>query len=52
MGYLFNTLNKTLPGQSSMSLEGQFFCCAVTLSVLAIALYKNFLQNVLVSSSF
>jgi len=47
---LFNTLNKSLPGRSSMPLEGQFLCCA--LSVLAIALYKNFPQNVLVSSSF
>jgi len=37
MGDLFNTLNKSLPGRSSMPLEGQFLCCAVTLSVLAIA---------------
>ena len=43
---------QTLPGRSSMPLEGQFLCCAVTLSILAIALYKNFPQNVLVSSSF
>ena len=50
MGDLFNTLNKSLPGRSSMPLEGQFLCCA--LSVLAIALYKNFPQNVLVFSSF
>jgi len=50
MGVLFNTLNKSLPGRSSMPLEGRFLCCA--LSVLAIALYKNFPQNVLVSSSF
>jgi len=50
MGDLFNTLNKSVPGRSSMPLEGQFLCCA--LSVLAIALYKNFPQNVLVSSSF
>ena len=50
MGDLFNTLNKSLPWRSSMPLEGQFLCCA--LSVLAIALYKNFPQNVLVSSSF
>jgi len=46
MGDLFNTLNKSLPGRSSMPLEGQFFCCASSLSVLAIALYKNFPQNV------
>ena len=26
-------LNKSLPGRSSMPLEGQFLCCAVTLSV-------------------
>ena len=32
------------------ALEGQFLCCA--LSVFAIALYKNFPQNVFVSSSF
>jgi len=44
MGDLFNTLNKSLPGRSSMPLEGQFLCCA--LSVLAIALHKNFSQNV------
>ena len=50
MDGLFNILNKSLPGRSSMPLEGQFLCCA--LSVLAIALYKNFPQNVLVSSSF
>jgi len=36
--------------RSSIPLEGQFLCCA--LSVLAIALYKNFPQNVCVSSSF
>ena len=36
-------LNKSLPGLSSMPLEGQFLCCA--LSVLAIALYKNFPQK-------
>jgi len=42
MGDLFNILNKSLPGRSSMPLEGQFLCCA--LSVLAIALYKNFPQ--------
>jgi len=52
MGVLFNTLNKSLPGRSSMPLEGQFLCCAVALFVLAIAVYKNFPQNVLVSSSF
>ena len=34
----------------AMPLEGQFLCCA--LSVLAIALYKSFPQNLLVSSSF
>jgi len=50
MGNLLNTLNKSLPGLSSMPLEGQFLCCA--LSVLAIVLYKNVPQNVLVSSSF
>jgi len=50
MGDLFNTPKKSLPGRSSMPLEGQFLCCA--LSVLAIELYKNFPQNVLVSSSF
>jgi len=43
MGVLFNTLNKSPPGRSSMPLEGQFLCCA--LSVLAIALYKNFPQK-------
>jgi len=29
-----------------MPLEGQFLCYASSLSVLAIALYKNFPQNV------
>jgi len=43
MGDLFNTLNKPLPGRSSMPLEGQFLFCA--LSVLAIALYKKFPQK-------
>ena len=33
MGDLFNTLNKSLPRRTSKALEGQFLCCAVTLSV-------------------
>jgi len=40
MGDLFNTLNKSLPGRSSMPLEGQFLCCAVTF-----ALHKNIPQK-------